>query len=213
MSVGGAGVGAAFALGFALGAAPGPVQLLILSETAKRGLEGGLRVMLGANLTLLGVLVILALGFASLEPGPGVIRTLQAVGGSFLVWIGLVELRSIRDEARSTVDAPSQGAVARLGPTTKGVAAVLLNPGAWIFFATTASALMADATSDGGTGAALAAAVAMAVGVSCSDLTFTILGSGGRRLFGERGLRWIRMGLAALLVAIGVAFVTQAIRG
>ena len=213
MSVGGAGVGAAFALGFALGAAPGPVQLLILSETAKRGLEGGLRVMLGANLTLLGILVILALGFASLEPGPGVIRTLQAVGGSFLLWIGVVELRSIRDEARSTVDAPSQGAVARLGPTTKGVAAVLLNPGAWIFFATTASALIANATSDGGTGAALAAAVAMAIGVSCSDLTFTILGSGGRRLFGERGLRWIRMGLAALLVAIGVAFVTQAIRG
>lgn len=213
MSVGGAGVGAAFALGFALGAAPGPVQLLILSETAKRGLEGGLRVMLGANLTLLGILVILALGFASLKPGPGVIRTLQAVGGSFLLWIGVVELRSIRDEARSTVDAPSQGAVARLGPTTKGVAAVLLNPGAWIFFATTASALMANATVDGGTGAALAAAVAMAVGVSCSDLTFTILGSGGRRLFGERGLRWIRMGLAALLVAIGVAFVTQAIRG
>jgi threonine/homoserine/homoserine lactone efflux protein len=213
MSVGGAGVGAAFALGFALGAAPGPVQLLILSETAKRGLEGGLRVMLGANLTLLGILVILALGFASLEPGPGVIRTLQAVGGSFLVWIGVVELRSIRDEARSTVDAPSQRAVARLGPTAKGVAAVLLNPGAWIFFATTASALIANATSDGGTGAALAAAVAMAIGVSCSDLTFTILGSGGRRLFGERGLRWIRMGLAALLVVIGVAFVTQAIRG
>jgi threonine/homoserine/homoserine lactone efflux protein len=213
MSVGGAGVGAAFALGFALGAAPGPVQLLILSETAKRGLEGGLRVMLGANLTLLGILVILALGFASLEPGPGVIRTLQAVGGSFLVWIGVVELRSIRDEARSTVEAPSQRAVAQLGPTAKGVAAVLLNPGAWVFFATTASALMANATSDGGTGAALAAAVAMAIGVSCSDLTFTILGSGGRRLFGERGLRWIRMGLAVLLVAIGVAFVTQAIRG
>jgi len=213
MSVGGAGVGAAFALGFALGAAPGPVQLLILSETAKRGLEGGLRVMLGANLTLLGILVILALGFASLKPGPGVIRTLQAVGGSFLVWIGVVELRSIRDEALSTVDAPSQRAVARLGPTAKGVAAVLLNPGAWIFFATTASALIANATSDGGTGAALAAAVAMAIGVSCSDLTFTILGSGGRRLFGERGVRWIRIGLAALLVVIGVAFVTQAIRG
>lgn len=213
MSVGGAGVGAAFALGFALGAAPGPVQVLILSETAKRGLEGGLRVMLGANLTLLGILVILALGFASLEPGPGVIKTLQSVGGSFLVWIGMVELRSIRDEARSTVAAPSQRAVARLGPTSKGVAAVLLNPGAWIFFATTASALIANATSDGGTGAALAAAVAMAIGVSCSDLTFTILGSGGRRLFGERGVRWIRMGLAALLVVIGVAFVTQAIRG
>ena len=146
MSIGGAGVGAAFGLGFALGAAPGPVQLLILSETAKRGLEGGLRVMLGANLTLFGILVVLALGFASLEPGPAVIRTLQAVGGSFLVWVGVVELRSIRDESRSRVGAPSQRAVARLGPTAKGVAAVLLNPGAWIFFATTASALIANAT-------------------------------------------------------------------
>lgn len=212
MSVGGAGIGAAFALGFALGAAPGPVQVLILSETAKRGLEGGLRVMLGANLTLFCVLVVLALGFASFGPGPGVIRTLQVVGGLFLVWIGGVEFDSIRVEARSSVGGPARVAAGRLGPTAKGVASVILNPGAWIFFATTASALMANAASAGGTGAALAAAVAMAIGVSCSDLTFTILGSGGRRLFGERGLRWIRMGLAAVLVVIGAAFVFQGIR-
>ena len=95
MSLGGGAIGGAFALGFALGAAPGPVQILILSETAKRALEGGLRVMLGANLTLLGILVALALGFSSLAPGPGTIRTLQVVGGLFLLWIGGVELRPI----------------------------------------------------------------------------------------------------------------------
>jgi threonine/homoserine/homoserine lactone efflux protein len=207
-------IGAAFALGFALGAAPGPVQVLILSETAKRGLERGLRVMLGANLTLFGILVILALGFASLGPRPGAIRTLQVVGGFFLVWIGGVELRSIRLEAKSSGDGdPPPSAGGRLGPTARGVASVLLNPGAWVFFATTASAVMAKAISDGGTGAALAAALAMAVGVSCSDLMFTILGSGGRRLFGEGGLRWIRTGLAALLVVIGAAFVVQGISG
>ena len=214
MSIGGGAVGAAFALGFALGAAPGPVQVLILSETAKRGLEGGLRVMLGANLTLLGILVVLALGFASQGPGPVAIRTLQVVGGLFLVWIGGVELRSIRLGSRSPVGVGPASVVARrLGPTAKGVASVILNPGAWVFFATTASALMAKATSDGGAGAALAAALAMAVGVSCSDLTFTLLGSGGRRLFGERGLRWIRTGLAAVLVVIGALFVGQGIGG
>jgi len=90
---------------------------------------------------------------------------------------------------------------------------VLLNPGAWVFFATTASAVIAKATSDGGTGAALAAALAMAVGVSCSDVAFTVLGSGGRRAFGDGGLRWIRTGLAALLVVIGAAFVVQGIGG
>jgi threonine/homoserine/homoserine lactone efflux protein len=214
MSFDGRAIGGAFALGFALGAAPGPVQMLILSETAKRGLEGGLRVMLGANLTLLGILVVLALGFSSLAPGPGAIRTLQVVGGLFLLWIGGVELRSIGIEARSPVgDDPPPVAVGRPGPTAKGVASVILNPGAWVFFATTASALMAQVTSDGGTASALSAALAVAVGVSCSDLTFTILGSGGRRLVGEAGLRWIRTGLAALLLVIGAAFVIQGIGG
>ncbi len=90
---------------------------------------------------------------------------------------------------------------------------MILDPGAWAFFATPASALMAKVTSDGGTASTLAAGLAMAVGVSCSDLTVTILGSGGRRLVGERGLRWIRTGLAALLVVIGAAFVVQGIGG
>ena len=73
--------------------------------------------------------------------------------------------------------------------------------------------MIANATHEGGTGDAVLAAVAMAVGVSCSDATFTVLGSGGRRLFGEWGLRAIRIGLAALLVLIGVAFVAQGVRG
>ena len=214
MTFDGGAIGGAFALGFALGAAPGPVQMLILSETAKRGLQGGLRVMLGANLTLLGILVVLALGFSSLTPAPGAIRTLQVVGGLFLLWIGGIELRSILTEARSPLgDDPPPVAAGGLGPTAKGVASVILNPGAWVFFATTASALMAKVTSDGGTASALAAALAVAVGVSCSDLTVTILGSGGRRLVGEGGLRWSRTGLAAVLVVIGAAFVVQGIGG
>jgi len=199
----------AFALGFALGAAPGPVQVLILSETARRGLGGGLRVMLGANLTLLAILVVLALGFSSVEPGPAVLRALRIVGGLFLVWLGATELRSIQREAMP--DPHVAGAGMRLGPTVKGVVSVLLNPGAWIFFATTASAVIVNATTRGGTSEALVAVVAMAVGVSCSDLTFAVLGSGGRRLFGDRGLRRIRTVLAALLLAIGVAFVWQGI--
>jgi threonine/homoserine/homoserine lactone efflux protein len=214
MSLGGGAIGGAFALGFALGAAPGPVQVLILSETAKRGLEGGLRVMLGANLTLLFILVVLALGFSSLGPGPGAIRVLQVAGGLFLLWIGGAELRSVRLEARSALGGdPVPVATGRLDPTAKGVASVVLNPGAWVFFVTTASALMAKVTSDGGTASALAAALAMAVGVSCSDLTFTILGSGGRQLVGDGGLRWVRTALAALLLGIGVAFVVRGIGG
>jgi threonine/homoserine/homoserine lactone efflux protein len=198
---------AAFALGFALGAAPGPVQLLILSETARRGFSGGLRVMLGANGTLLLVMIVLAFGFSSLEPGEGLLRALRVIGGAFLVYLAIEELRSLRHEARTDVvgDPPAT----RMGPTLRGIVSVLLNPGAWIFFATTASAVVADATVDGGRDAAIVAAIAMSAGVSCSDLLFTMVGSGGRRLVGDRGLRWIRGVLSIGLAAIGIAFIWQ----
>jgi threonine/homoserine/homoserine lactone efflux protein len=202
-------IGPAFALGFALGAAPGPVQLLILTETAKRGIAGGVRVMLGANGTLFLVMVALAFGFSSLAPGEGLLRGLRVVGGAFLIYLAIDELRRVRREAEDPTDiAPPS----TMGPTMRGVVSVVLNPGAWIFFATTASAVVADATVDGGTDVALAAAVAMTVGVSLSDFTFTLLGSGGRTLVGDRGLRWIRVALSIGLAAIGAAFILQGLR-
>lgn len=199
----------AFALGFALGAAPGPVQLLILTETAKRGFSGGVRVMLGANGTLFLVMVALAFGFSSLAPGEGVLRGLRIVGGGFLIYLAADELRRLRVEVR---DPETDGAIGTLGPTMRGVVSVVLNPGAWIFFATTASAVVGKATADGGRDAALAAAVAMTIGVSASDFTFTALGSGGRTLVGGRGLRWIRAALSVGLAAIGIVFVVQGAR-
>ena len=207
----GAHIGAAFALGFALGAAPGPVQLLLLTETAKRGFSGGLRVMIGANGMLLGVMVALAFGFSSLAPSEGVLRGLRLVGGAFLIYLAADELRRLRREAADQTR-PEDDA-SGMGPTTRGIVSVILNPGAWIFFATTASAVIAEATADAGRDAALAAAVAMTVGVSLSDFMFTLLGSGGRTLFGERGLRWVRGGLSLGLAAIGLAFVRQGVRG
>jgi threonine/homoserine/homoserine lactone efflux protein len=204
-------IGAAFALGFALGAAPGPIQLLILTETAKRGFTGGLRVMVGANGTLFVVMIALAFGFSSLTPSEGALRLLRIVGGGFLIFLAVDELRNLARETAGGVDRSPPDP--RLGPTLRGIMGVLVNPGAWIFFATTASALIADATADGGRDAALAVAVAMTVGVSLSDFLFTLLGSGGHAVFGERGLRWIRTALCLGLGAIGVVFVLQGVTG
>ena len=201
-------VAQAFGLGFALGAAPGPVQVLILSETSRRGFEGGLRVMLGANGTLLAVMLALALGFSSLEPGPGFLRALRDLGGAFLIYLGWAELRTLRRSASFGTASVRTS----LGPTAKGVMSVVLNPGAWIFFATTASAVVVDTNADGGQGAAIAAGFAMAIGVSASDLSFVLLGSGGRAVVGERGLVRLRTALALGLVAIGVWFLAQGFR-
>ena len=200
-------LGPAFGLGFALGAAPGPVQVLILSETAKRGLAGGLRVMLGANGTLLVVMIALALGFSSFTLADPVLRTLQLAGGAFIVYLGVTELRSLEQPPEET---SGRGGV---GPTLKGVLSVVLSPGAWVFFATTAAAVVAKATADGGRGAAFGAALAMAVGVSSSDFSFTGLGSGGRRVLGDRGLRTLRLALALGLLGIGAWFVVDGLIG
>jgi len=201
----------AFALGAALGAAPGPVQLLILSETARHGIGAGFRVMLGANGMLFVVLATLALGFSTIEPSPGVVRGLRVIGGVFLVVLAVNELRALRrgpDGDRST-----DGRLATLGPTTRGVVLVLVNPGAWIFFATTASAVMAEASADAGRDAALLAAVAMTLGVSITDFGSALVGTGSRALLGERALTGVRTALSVLLLAIGVAFVVQGVRG
>jgi threonine/homoserine/homoserine lactone efflux protein len=197
-------VAPAFGLGFALGAAPGPVQLLILTETSRRGLSGGLRVMLGANGALVVVMVALALGFSSFQPGPVAVRVLRVAGGLFLGYLGAAELRTLRRE-RAGEERVARGR--SFGPTAKGILSVILSPGAWVFFATTASAVVVDARTHGGRAAAFAAAIAMAAGVSTSDVSFTLLGSGGSQVLRERGLTILRGVLAAGLIGIGVGFV------
>jgi threonine/homoserine/homoserine lactone efflux protein len=211
--VSGAGPIAAFAFGFALGAAPGPVQLLILSQTARRGFGGGVRVMLGANLTLLAILLAIAVGVSAAEPSETALRALRLIGGLVLIAIAGNELRTLVGARPADDGSSSEGAASEraLSPTVVGIVAVLLNPGAWIFFATTAASILATTSTERGTTAAIVTAVFIAAGVSASDLSLTLLGSGGRRLIGDRGLRIVRTVLAAGLLVVGVAFVWQGV--
>jgi threonine/homoserine/homoserine lactone efflux protein len=211
--VSGAGPIAAFAFGFALGAAPGPVQLLILSQTARRGFGGGVRVMLGANLTLLAILIAIAVGVSAAEPSETALRALRVIGGLVLIAIAGNELRTLLGARPADDGSRSEGTASEraLSPTVVGIVAVLLNPGAWIFFATTAASILATTSTERGTTAAIVTAVFIAAGVSASDLSLTLLGSGGRRLIGDRGLRIVRTVLAAGLLVVGVAFVWQGV--
>ena len=110
-------VAPAFALGAALGAAPGPVQLLILSETARHGIGQGFRVMLGANGMLFVILVTMALGFSTIDPSPDVLRVLRVVGGLFLVYLAVNELRFLRLEPVEV--GAMEAARTRWGPTAR----------------------------------------------------------------------------------------------
>lgn len=213
-------VATAFGLGIALGVSPGPVQILLLTEAARGGVGRGFRAMLGANGTFLVLLLLLAAGVTALSPGAGAIRVLEVVGGAFLLLIARdaarevlrgEDVRKAEAAAQRARDARARGAAMLAHPTTRGVVAVLLNPGSWLFLATTGSALIASAAEDG-RGAAILTAIALMAGVSVMDGITVLLGGGSSLLTGRAG-RWIRLGLTILLGAIGVVFLVRGIRG
>jgi threonine/homoserine/homoserine lactone efflux protein len=187
---------AAFGLGVALGASPGPVQLLLFSEAARGGATRGLRAMAGANATFCFMLVLLAAGLSSIDPGPTFLSIVRVVGGGFLVFLAVDALRENR---RRQVDAAPGG----LHPAVRGIVAVLLNPGAYVFLATTGTAVVADAAHDGGRGLAFLTVAALLAGVSLMDSGMVLLGTGARRV-SERALRNLGYVLALALGALGV---------
>jgi len=201
----------AFGLGVALGASPGPVQVVLLTEATRGGVRRGARAMLGANGTFGVILLLIAGGLSAFEPSSTALRALRAVGGAFLLFIAVDTIRTAR-----SVDEAESGRSAGTGlrhPTARGVLAVLVNPGAWIFLATTASAVLAGAARDGGRPVAFAAALAMLAGVAITDGGLVLVAAGSRKRLGGNVITWVRVGLALVLAAIAGLLLFEAARG
>jgi threonine/homoserine/homoserine lactone efflux protein len=195
----------AFGLGIALGTSPGPVQLLLFSEASRGGVGRGLRAMVGANATFGVLLLLLAAGLSSLEPGPMFLRVVKVIGGAFLVFLAIDALRERR---------PAATDVARPGPhpTLRGVIAVVVNPGVYVFLATTGAAVAASAAEAGGRSLAILTVLALLMGVSLMDCGMVLLGAGAHRV-SDRFLRILGDVLAIALGALGVWLVVQGLLG
>jgi threonine/homoserine/homoserine lactone efflux protein len=88
------------------------------------------------------------------------------------------------------------------------VIAVLLNPGAYVFLATTATALVADAASQGGRTLAFVTVAALLCGVSLMDSGMVLLGAGAHRV-SPRFLRVLGDLLAFALGGLGVWLIVR----
>lgn len=197
---------AAFGLGLALGTSPGPVQLLLFSEASRGGIRRGLLVMSGANGTLLVMFLLLAAGLASLEPGETFLRVTQVIGGAFLVYLAVDALRESRRREATETQRPS------LHPSLRGIGAVLLNPGVYVFLATTGTAVVASAIERGGRPTAVATVIALVAGVSVTDFAMVLLGTGAHRV-SDRVLRIIGDTLAIALGILGVLLIVRGLAG
>jgi threonine/homoserine/homoserine lactone efflux protein len=162
--------------------------------------------MAGANATFCFMLVVLAAGLSSIDPGPTFLSVIRVVGGGFLVFLAIDALRENRRRR------PVDGAAPGLHPAVRGIVAVLLNPGAYVFLATTGTAMVADAAHDGGRGLAFLTVAALLAGVSLMDSAMVLLGSGARRV-SERALRNLGDVLALALGALGVWLIVLGFTG
>jgi threonine/homoserine/homoserine lactone efflux protein len=207
---------AAFSVGFVLGAAPGPVQVVLLTEASRGGIRRGLQAMVAANLTLAALGAILAVWLAGITISADLLRTVRVAGGLFLIYAGVDTWRNAHTKmptgADGEADADAAGPRATASPAVRGMLAVLLNPGALLFLATTGSALLAAASADGGTGLALFTLAALVLGVAAVDFVAVMVGSQGRRLSDSRRALLFRV-LGSVLVGIGVAFLVGAAVG
>jgi len=197
---------AAFGIGVALGTSPGPVQLLLFSEASRGGVTRGLRAMAGANATFGVMLALLAAGLSSVEPGDAFLSAVRVIGGAFLVFLAVDAIRENRRPRK--LDGPRR----ELHPAFRGVVAVILNPGVYVFLATTGAAVAANAAHDGGIALALVTAGALMAGVSLMDTGMVLLGSGAHRV-GERSLRILGNVLAVALGALGGWLIVQGFAG
>lgn len=196
----------AFGLGLVLASSPGPVQAVLLAESARGGRRRGFAAMLGANATFAALLVALAAGLALVAPTGTAARFIRLGGGLFLL---LLAADTWRSASRQQPDVARRG----LPPAPRGVLAVLLNPGAWIFLGTTAAALMADALRHGGRSLAYLTAAAMTAGVAVIDGAFVFLASEGRSRLAGLGSARLTTVLAAALAVFGIVFIASAAIG
>jgi threonine/homoserine/homoserine lactone efflux protein len=197
---------AALGLGIALGASPGPVQLLLFSEASRGGVGRGLRAMAGANATFGAMMLLLVAGLSSIEPSETFIRVVQVIGGAFLVFLAV---DAIRESRRPQVVEMSRGA---LHPSVRGIVAVLLNPGVYVFLATTGMAVVASSIEEGGRGLAVVTVLALLLGVSLMDSAMVLLGAGAHRV-SDRFLRVLSDALAVALGALGLWLMVRGIVG
>jgi threonine/homoserine/homoserine lactone efflux protein len=200
-------VAGAFGLGATLGLLPGPVQLVLLTEATSGGVRRGFTAMAGANGTFGVEVLALAAGLSLLAPSDTALRVLKVAGGGFLLFLAWDAFRSAVRPDQGGTDGSGRGRT----PFVKGVLAVVLNPGAWVFLATTASALFATAVSKGGRPLSLFSAVAMVAGVAAVDGSMVLLGGGVRR-FQATVARWLTPVLACGLAAFGVLLLVEGLR-
>lgn len=190
-------------LGTAAGFSPGPLTVLVISETLRRGPRAGGLVALAPLLTDLPIIALAAWLLDRASRQPALLGGIALVGSAFLFRLGWESLRPPRLEADL---APSAA-----GSLLRGVFANLLNPNPYVFWIGVGTPMLLEASARSGLHA-VGFAGAFFFCLVGSKLVLARLVHRSRGFLGGKAYRRILALLGLWLTAYAVLLLVEGIR-
>ena len=200
-----------FVIGFSGALVPGPLLAVGIAETPRHGWQTGPVISTGHAIAEIAIVVLLALGVATLTDNPVVVQMIGVAGGLALILMALSMAYDVLKK-RISYDVRQAGHVSRHRLAAKGITASISNPYWFIWWATIGLALLVKAKDFG-----IAGPVVFYFGHILSDFlwytTVSVLIWKGRRLIMGTGLKILILSCAAFLLYLWSSFIYDGFNG
>jgi len=184
-------------LGLAAGFSPGPLTVLVISETLRHGLRAGVKVSIAPVITDLPIIVLAVLLLDRLSSHPTAFGVIALLGGGFLFHLGLSSLRH-----RSVTVQAGQPAPRSL---LRGITANFLNPNPYVFWIGVGTPILLSALDRSWMNAS-AFTVAFFFCIVGSKLLLSRIVDRSRAFLNSSAYLWIMRTLGLLLIIYALMF-------
>lgn len=202
---------AGLALGLGSGLAPGPLMGPTLSVSLTQGTRAGIQVALSPLITDT-IVILLTLTVLTQLP-TAAITAVTLLGAVVVAYVAWEAWQAAREPALvDELEAPTpKGRRATWPAWVQGIALNILNPAAWLFWATAGAALLIGFWRDSPAQAIafLATFYLMLVG---TKVMLALSVSAGRERVSMRTYRWLLVAAAVMLAAVAVGLAVSGVR-
>jgi threonine/homoserine/homoserine lactone efflux protein len=190
-------------LGLAAGLSPGPLLALLFTETVKHGRREGIKVAISPLVTDLPIVLFVLFILSSLTEQNLVIGTISLLGASYLMYLGIENLRT-RDPETGKYEVRQGGK----GALRRGVITNLLSPHPYLFWLSIGGPIILRSLSVSVSVAALFAGGLYSSLVGSKIGVALIVGK-SRSLIGAKYYSTIVRGLGIVLVLFALVFMKE----
>ncbi|MDO9045027.1 MAG: LysE family translocator [Methanobacteriaceae archaeon] len=119
---------AGISLGFSAGFSPGPLMVLIISQTLKHGYREGIKVACAPIITDIPIIIVTLILLSYLSQNSGILGLISIIGGFYLVYLAYESFKTHGIEENFDMEEPRS--------FLKGAAVNFLSPNPYIFWIT-----------------------------------------------------------------------------